>query len=115
MMREERKEMVEMFFKHLAGSGRIMPRVSKWYTRYKEVFVEDAKQLTESARVRLLYEKLDAETFERYQRHVLPKEVTSIGFEETLETVKQLFDVKTSEFTLRYQCLKLEKSDTEDY
>ncbi|KIH57433.1 reverse transcriptase [Ancylostoma duodenale] len=88
---------------------------TKWYLRYKDVFVEDAKQLTENARVRLLCEKLDCETFERYQRHVLPKEVTSIGFEETVDTLKQLFDVKTSEFTMRYQCLKLEKRDAEDY
>ncbi|EYC10727.1 hypothetical protein Y032_0054g2519 [Ancylostoma ceylanicum] len=83
--------------------------------RYREVFVEDAKQVTESARVRLLCEKLDGKIFARYQRHVLPKEVTSIGFEEIVETLRQLFDVKTSEFTMRYQCLKLEKRDDEDY
>ncbi|EYC30871.1 hypothetical protein Y032_0004g1823 [Ancylostoma ceylanicum] len=73
------------------------------------------QQLTESARVRLLCEKLDSNSFEKFQRHVLPKEVTSIGFDETVETLKQLFDVKASEFTTRYQCLKLEKTDSEDY
>ncbi|EYB98496.1 hypothetical protein Y032_0131g1659 [Ancylostoma ceylanicum] len=144
MMREERKKMMEMFFKHFAGSGQnsatnevtsvpnmmsvLSNRIEKfvfdpdmdmcftrWYTRYKEVFVEDAKSLSESARVRLLCEKLDSNSFEKYQRHLLPKEVTSIGFDETVETLKQLFDVKASEFTTRYQCLKLEKSDSEDY
>ncbi|EYC13946.1 hypothetical protein Y032_0042g617 [Ancylostoma ceylanicum] len=144
MMREERKEMMDMFSKHLAGQGQdsatsevaLIPSMmsalsnrigkfvfnsdvdmgfTKWYPRYKEVFVEDVKQLTEGARVRFSCEKLDAETFERYQRHVVPKEVTSIGFEETVATLKQLFDVKTSEFTLRCQCLKGEKSDTEDH
>ncbi|KAK6027555.1 hypothetical protein OSTOST_06414 [Ostertagia ostertagi] len=54
---------------------------SKWFSRYKEVFSEDAKQLTEVNKVRLLCEKLDSLTFEKYQRH----------------------------------CLKLEKSDAEDY
>ncbi|KIH59896.1 integrase core domain protein [Ancylostoma duodenale] len=87
---------------------------TKWYARYKEVFLEDAGQLSESARVRLLCEKLDGNSFEKYQRHVLPKEVTSIGFEETVETLKQVFDVRASEFTTRYQCLKL-KCDSEDY
>ncbi|EYC07816.1 hypothetical protein Y032_0068g143 [Ancylostoma ceylanicum] len=144
MMREERKEMMEMFLKHMAGQGQssatsevtsvpnMMSALSnriekfvydpdmgmsftKWCTKYKEVFVEDARQLNECARVRLLCEKLDSETFERYQRYVLPKEVTYIGFEETVETLRQLFDVKTSEFTMRYQCLKLEKRDDEDY
>ncbi|VDO32420.1 unnamed protein product [Heligmosomoides polygyrus] len=88
---------------------------SKWYLRYRAVFVEDAKQLPESAKVRLLCEKLDAASFEKYRRHVLPKEVSEIGFEETVNTPKQLFDVKTSEFTTRYQCLKLEKKECEDY
>ncbi|KAK5974422.1 hypothetical protein GCK32_020332, partial [Trichostrongylus colubriformis] len=88
---------------------------SKWFSRYKEVFSEDAKQLTESNKVRLLCVKLDSVTFEKYQRHVLPRDVSQIGFDETVEALKQLFDHKTSLFTTRYQCLKLEKSDAEDY
>ncbi|KAK6033049.1 hypothetical protein OSTOST_00748 [Ostertagia ostertagi] len=88
---------------------------SKWFSRYKEVFSEDAKQLTEVNKVRLLCEKLDSITFEKYQRHVLPKDVSQIGFDETIQALKQLFDYKTSLFTTRYQCLKLEKSDAEDY
>ncbi|KAK5977729.1 Retroviral aspartyl protease [Trichostrongylus colubriformis] len=87
---------------------------SKWFSRYK-VFSEDAKQLTESSKVRLLCEKLDSVTFDKYQRHVLPRDVSQIGFDETVEALKQLFDHKTSLFTTRYQCLKLEKSDAEDY
>ncbi|KIH62534.1 integrase core domain protein [Ancylostoma duodenale] len=75
MMREERKEMMEMFFKHFAGLGHnnseeasvanLMSALSnriekfnfdpdtdmaftKWYARYKEVFLEDAGQLSET-------------------------------------------------------------------
>ena len=92
MIKEERKEMMEMFLKHIGGTNQsssteipnmmsaLSNRIekfnfdpeadecfSKWYARYKEVFVEDAKQLPESARVRLLCEKLDKECFEKYQ------------------------------------------------
>lgn len=88
---------------------------TKWYSRSKEFFVEDAKQVNESARVRLLREKVDGETFERYQRHVLPKEVIAIVFEETVATLTELSDVKPSEFTIIYQSLKLEKRDSEEY
>nr|CDJ84927.1 Unknown [Haemonchus contortus] len=88
---------------------------AKWFSRYKEVFSEDAKQLSENNKVRLLCEKLDSVTFDKYQRHILPKDVSQIGFDETVEVLKQLFDYKTSLFTTRYQCLKLEKSDAEDY
>lgn len=45
---------------------------------------------------------------------MLPKEFTSTGFEETVEILKQLFDVRTLEFTTTRQCVKLEKSDSED-
>ncbi|PIO57143.1 hypothetical protein TELCIR_21453 [Teladorsagia circumcincta] len=86
---------------------------SKWFSRYKDVFFEDAKQLTESAKVRLLCEKLDSVSFEKYQRHVLPRDMSQIGFGETVEILKELFDCKTSLFTTRYQCLKLKKSDAE--
>ncbi|VDL83597.1 unnamed protein product [Nippostrongylus brasiliensis] len=88
---------------------------SRWFSRYKEVLMNDAKQLPESARVRLLCEKLDTVSFEKYQRHVLPREVSEIGFDETVLTLKQLFDLKSSEFTTKYQCLNLEKNDSEDY
>ncbi|KAK5973488.1 hypothetical protein GCK32_001744 [Trichostrongylus colubriformis] len=88
---------------------------SKWYSRYKEVFTEDARQLSESARVRLLCEKLDNVTFEKHQRHVLPRSVSDIGYRDTVDNLKHLFDFKAFEFTTKYQCLKLEKSVNEDY
>ncbi|KAK5967138.1 hypothetical protein GCK32_011308 [Trichostrongylus colubriformis] len=89
---------------------------SKWFSRYKEVFSEDGKQLTESSKVRLLCETLDSVAFDKYQWHVLPRDVSQIGFDETVEALKQLFDHKTSLFiTSPVQCLKLEKSDAEDY
>ncbi|VDL68524.1 unnamed protein product, partial [Nippostrongylus brasiliensis] len=88
---------------------------SRWFSRYKEVLMNDAKQLPESARVRLLCEKLDTVSFEKYQRHVLPREVSEIGFDETVFTLRQLFDLKSSEFTTKYQSLNLEKNDSEDF
>ncbi|VDL84326.1 unnamed protein product [Nippostrongylus brasiliensis] len=79
--------------------------------------MNDAKQVLESARVRLLCEKLDTVSFEKYQRHVPPREVSEIGFDETvlILTLTQLFDLKSSEFTTMYQCLNVEKNDFEDY
>uniref|UniRef100_A0A0N4YD51 CCHC-type domain-containing protein n=1 Tax=Nippostrongylus brasiliensis TaxID=27835 RepID=A0A0N4YD51_NIPBR len=85
---------------------------SRWFSRYEEVLMNDAKLLPESARVWLLCEKLDTVSFEKYQRHVLPRKLSEIGFDET---VQQLFDLKSSEFTTKYQCLNSEMSDSEDY
>ncbi|KAK6048654.1 hypothetical protein COOONC_13842 [Cooperia oncophora] len=36
-------------------------------------------------------------------------------FTETVDILKQLFDFKSSLFTTRYQCLKLEKNHSEDF
>ncbi|KAK5974935.1 hypothetical protein GCK32_018558 [Trichostrongylus colubriformis] len=83
---------------------------SRWYSRYKEVFNEDARQLPEPAEVRLLCEKLDNVTYEKYQRHVLPRNVSDIGYQGTVDNLKHLFDFKTSEFTAKYQRLELEKN-----
>ncbi|EYC34033.1 hypothetical protein Y032_0001g21 [Ancylostoma ceylanicum] len=98
MMREEKKEMMEMFLKHHTRSEPVMganemasvPNVmsamssridkfvfdpntdmcfTKWFLRYKDVFVEDAKQLTESARGQEL-EKSDAEDYPVYTSRV---------------------------------------------
>ncbi|VDP26604.1 unnamed protein product, partial [Heligmosomoides polygyrus] len=88
---------------------------SRWYARYKAFFTLEAEQLSEATRVGLLCEKLDVVTFEKYQRHALPKNVSDIGYDETVETLKKLFDFKASEFTTKYQCLKLEKNAAEDY
>ncbi|VDL82696.1 unnamed protein product [Nippostrongylus brasiliensis] len=88
---------------------------SRWYARYKDIFTEEARQLPEGAKVRIICEKLDVVTFEKYQRHILPRDVSDISFEETIEILRKLFDFKASEFTTKYQCLKLEKSATEDY
>ncbi|PIO59804.1 hypothetical protein TELCIR_18720 [Teladorsagia circumcincta] len=87
---------------------------SKWFSRYKDVFFEDAKQLTESAKVRLLCEKLDSVSFEKHQRHVLSRDMSRIGFGETVEILKELYDCKTPSFTTRYQCLRVKRSDADD-
>ncbi|KAK6037136.1 hypothetical protein COOONC_25359 [Cooperia oncophora] len=63
-----------------------------------------------------LYEKIwIILSFEKYQRHVLPRDVTDNGFTEKVVLLKQLFDFKSSLFTTRYQCLELEKSHSEDF
>ncbi|VDO53234.1 unnamed protein product [Haemonchus placei] len=72
-------------------------RIEKWYSRYKEVFTEDARQLPKAARC--------------YFWEVPATRVT----QETVDYLSHLFDLKSSEFTTKYQCLELEKSDHEDY
>lgn len=99
-------------FSYCPDSGQTF---SKWFERHGTVIVEDGKFLDECSRVRLLIEKLDSDTYEKYKRHILPKEPASESFDDTVKVLKELFDVRVSLFTRRYQCLNIEKSDLEDY
>ncbi|EYB94908.1 hypothetical protein Y032_0166g85 [Ancylostoma ceylanicum] len=77
--------------------------------------MEDGASLAEDARLRLLLGKLDNDSFERYKRQILPKTPSQVSYNETVTTLREMFDVKQSLFTLRFQCLNLEKKDSEDF
>jgi transposase InsO family protein len=82
---------------------------SVWYGRYRDLFLVDGADLDDQAKVRLLLEQLSDSVHESYKRQVLPVEPYTMSFDETLVKLKELYDTEMSSFTLRYQCLKLEK------
>ncbi|KAL6733951.1 hypothetical protein Aduo_004543 [Ancylostoma duodenale] len=88
---------------------------SRWYDRHQEILMEDGASLAEDARLRLLLGKLDNEAFERYKCQILPKTPSQVSYSETITTLREMFDVKQSLFTLRFQCLNLEKKDSKDF
>lgn len=88
---------------------------SKWYDRHSEIFTVEGVALDEKGRVRLLIEKLDSDTFERYKRHVIPKSVWDIKFDDTVKTLKELFDTKVPVYTRRFRCFEIEMNDGEDF
>jgi hypothetical protein len=83
---------------------------SVWYGRYRELFQVDGADLDDKAKVRLLLEQLSDSVHENYKRQLMPDDPYAVGFDETIEKLKELYDTDVSSFTLRYQCLKLEKS-----
>ena len=88
---------------------------SRWFDRFGDVFTIDGALLDDKAKVRLLVGKLSNEVFDRYTNQILPKTMTDIDFADTVRILKEMFDPKISLFTSRYQCLKLEKKESEDY
>ncbi|XP_052888229.1 uncharacterized protein K02A2.6-like [Anopheles moucheti] len=86
-----------------------------WFTRYGSLFEEDAKQLDEAARVRLLLRKLGIVEHERYVSHILPSKPNDFDFAATVDKLKKLFGSPSSEMERRYKCLNLVKTKLEDF
>lgn len=86
-----------------------------WFTRYGSLFEEDAKQLDDAARVRLLLRKLGMVEHERYVSHILPSKPGDFDFASTVDKLKKLFGSPCSEMERRYKCLNLVKTKQEDF
>jgi hypothetical protein len=87
---------------------------SRWFQRHESIFTEDGVSLDDKSRARLLLEKLDSDSFDKYQQFILPEVPSKFGFDDTVMKLKSLFDRKQSLFTQRYQTLRIEKSPGED-
>ncbi|XP_041787294.1 uncharacterized protein K02A2.6-like [Anopheles merus] len=86
----------------------------KWYSRYTDLFESDAKNLDDSAKVRLLLRKLDTPSHVRYVNFILPKLPKDVDFAGNVKILSQMFGTHTSIFNKRYKCLQLVKSEAED-
>ena len=86
----------------------------KWYERYGEIITIDGSRLSERTKLRLLLERLDEASYERYASEVKPMSPSEGGYEEAVKRLKALFDVRTSVVTERYKCLNIRKHERED-
>lgn len=86
-----------------------------WFSRYDDLFEQDAARLNDAAKVRLLLRKLGIPEHERYISSILPREPKHFGFADTVGKLKALFSIKESVVSRRYKCLQVSKSPTEDH
>ncbi|XP_040157579.1 uncharacterized protein K02A2.6-like [Anopheles arabiensis] len=85
-----------------------------WFSRYEELFNEDACRLSDAAKVRLLLRKLGAAEHDRYLSFILPLRSSEFSFKETIAKLAVLFDVQESLISKRYKCLQLTRKPEED-
>ncbi|CAH1101894.1 unnamed protein product [Psylliodes chrysocephalus] len=86
-----------------------------WFSRYEDLFSEDAKVLTDSEKVRLLLRKLNTLAHSRYVNFILPKQPKEFNFIETINKLKTIFGRTMSLFHLRFKCLQLTKNPFDDF
>ncbi|KER21195.1 hypothetical protein T265_10422 [Opisthorchis viverrini] len=86
-----------------------------WFRRYEDLFRVDFSLQDDSWKVRLLLRKLGPAEHDKYANYILPKNPRDFTFDETLHTLSQIFGEQTSLFNIRYRCMKLVKSDADDF
>lgn len=88
---------------------------NQWYARYEDTFAVDGIKLDDAAKVRLLLRKIDTISHSKYSNFILPKKPNENNFEETVKILKQMFGEPESLFSIRFNCLKLMKKQSDDY
>ncbi|XP_038119374.1 uncharacterized protein K02A2.6-like [Culex quinquefasciatus] len=86
-----------------------------WFAKYEDLFAEDAQNLDDPAKVRLLLRNLNTVAHKKYLSYILPNKPKDVDFKETVKTLKSIFGRHTSLFNSRYQCLQLQKNPSDDY
>lgn len=88
---------------------------STWYDRNEDVFLVDAKNLDEPAKVRLLLRKLDVNSHSQYVNFIKPKKSSENSFLDTVKILKRMFGELETLFSIRYNCMKLVKKSSDDF
>ncbi|VDD78288.1 unnamed protein product [Mesocestoides corti] len=86
-----------------------------WYRRFEDLFRVDLASQDDTWKVRLLTRKLGPAELKRYIDTILPKSSLDFTFGETVQNLKRMFGELTSLFSTRYQCLKLEIGEFDDF
>lgn len=87
----------------------------RWYQKYEDLFLKDGVNLDDSAKVRLLLRSLSVNVHDKYVNFLLPKHYREFSFADTVSKLKQLFGMRTTLFSKRYQCFQITKKAEEDY
>uniref|UniRef100_A0A5S6Q4R5 Retrotransposon gag domain-containing protein n=1 Tax=Trichuris muris TaxID=70415 RepID=A0A5S6Q4R5_TRIMR len=86
-----------------------------WFARYEDIFMVECGQMDDAAKVRLLLRKLNTAAHQKYVNFILPKKPSDFTFTETIKSLKDMFNRQRSLFSIRYQCLKLSKRESDDF
>ncbi|CAH8614326.1 unnamed protein product [Dicrocoelium dendriticum] len=86
-----------------------------WFKRWEDMFQTDFSRQDDSWKVRLLLRKLGISEHSRFIDHILPKQPKDLTFDEAVSQLKEIFGESVSLFSIRYQCLKIVKQESDDF
>ncbi|PIC40074.1 hypothetical protein B9Z55_011551 [Caenorhabditis nigoni] len=80
---------------------------SKWYARYGTAITVDGASLSDEQKVSLLIGKLSDEVYDQYTKRICPQEFDKVEFKDTVDILKEMFDIKKSLFSHRFACINI--------
>ncbi|KAL3072368.1 hypothetical protein niasHT_033586 [Heterodera trifolii] len=89
--------------------------IEGWLERFALALECSAPNLQDELKVKLLLTKLTETAYTEYSKHCLPKKPTEFDFSKTSEMLLSLFAKRKSVWIDRYECLRAEKQDEEDF
>ncbi|BHF57095.1 hypothetical protein SprV_0100003600 [Sparganum proliferum] len=101
--------------RHVECVHEIHTAFDSWYKRYEDLFSVDLAAQDDAWKVRLLLRKLGPAEHERYANFILPKNPREVTFQDTVQTLPQIFGEQSSFFNIRFQCLQLCKRESDDF
>lgn len=87
----------------------------QWYKRYTDSFDGVITGLSEPDLIRLLLMKLSPAVYRSFDDYIMPKKPGEMTLAENVEVLTKLFGNKKSIFSIRFECLNLEKLPSDDY
>ncbi|XP_062556763.1 uncharacterized protein K02A2.6-like [Armigeres subalbatus] len=87
----------------------------RWFSKYEDLFRQDGRDLDDAAKVRLLLRSLSVPVHENFLNYLLPSHPRDFNFDDVVDKLKQISGQQKSLFSKRYDCLKLEKNETDDF
>jgi hypothetical protein len=90
-------------------------RISEWLDRFGFSLECSAPKAIDGAKVKCLMNKLSEQAFSEYSRSVMPAKVTDFDYAQTVKKLEELFSRQQSIFVDRYNCLKAQKVENEDF
>ena len=88
---------------------------ANYFRRFGDVFRIDCKAWSDEMKVRLLLQKLGAIEHNKFVDYIIPKKTSELTFDETVNTLMELYCPKTSLFHKRYKCINLTRKEEQDY
>ncbi|CAB3411300.1 unnamed protein product [Caenorhabditis bovis] len=88
-----------------------------WFGRYHDIIEIDGKDLDDATRTRIVVSKLENKEAEQFRSFILPKTPADVNFNDTIATLKKLFNQTKSLARLRYELfsVKFDGVDRKDY
>ncbi|XP_058449173.1 uncharacterized protein K02A2.6-like [Malaya genurostris] len=99
-------------FHHNPAEGMTFDR---WFSKYEDLFSADGRELDDAAKIRLLMRSLSVPVHEKFLNYLLPRHPRDFTFEEVVKKLKSVFGLHKSQFSQRYDCLRIVKNEVDDY